>query len=203
MIWALLLGISLCLWFSYTVRRIARVSRGPRIPDRSKRALLLIDLQTVFWESDRYSDELKASVENTVTERATEFRKTGSPVIAIRQEWTDTSSKILSRLFMGGAAVAGSSGTEIAAPFAKCSDHEITKGVQDAFKSSELDALLEQLNVGHLEIAGLDGEHCVARTAEAALNRGYQVTLVHAGIASAHLGRAKKEMQRLRDLGAG
>mgnify|MGYP000010559878 CR=1 FL=1 len=49
-------------------------------------------------------------------------------------------------------------------------------------------ALLAALTIGKLRILGLDGEHGVAKTAQAALNRGYEVELVADGIATARPG---------------
>lgn len=87
---------------------------------------------------------------------------------------------------MKGRALAG---TEIAPPFADLADHTLIKRVQDAFETGELNNLLRVLNVGSVQIAGLDGNYCVAKTALAAAQRGYDVTIVQDGVLTA--GRAQ------------
>ena len=49
---------------------------------------------------------------------------------------------------------------------------------------------------------GLDGEYCVARTAEAALRRGYAVELCVAAIATARGAKQAAVVERLTRLGA-
>lgn len=173
-------------WGFVTVRRISAVSQGPRIPDdRTETALLLIDLQTVFWGGATYRDATKSAVASRIAQEVEQAHKNGWPVIALRQEWSSPSTKLLAKIAMGGAAIQGSAGTELAAPFADLPDHMLVKRVQDGFETGALDHLLAELNVSHLRIAGLDGNYCVAKTSRAALARGYQVTLITAAIASA------------------
>ena len=51
------------LWRGNGVRRIGSVSVGETIQERDGSALLLIDLQSVFWERGPYSDAEKGSVQ--------------------------------------------------------------------------------------------------------------------------------------------
>lgn len=183
----LILGLLLLalLWVLNGIRRIGNVSHGPKIEARPNRALLLIDLQTVFWDSDTYDIQARSEVEAAVLSAVADARKRGDSIIALRQEWSIPSTKLVARLMMKGQAIAGSDGTEVAAPFAGLADHTIVKRVQDAFETGELDSLLKTLNVGSLRIAGLDGNYCVAKAAEAAILRGYAVELVKEAILTA------------------
>lgn len=96
---------------------------------------------------------------------------------------------------MKGQAIAGTDGTELATPFASLPQHMIVKRVQDAFETGELDALLAQLNIGKLRLVGLDFNYCIQKTALAAQNRGYDVTVVTpATLASAPTDAAKQKM---------
>jgi nicotinamidase-related amidase len=99
---------------------------------------------------------------------------------------------------MKGQAIKGTPGTELAAPFCNAADHVLVKRVQDAFETKELDALLKQLNVGKLRLVGLDTNYCVAKTALAARQRGYEVEIVEQGILSADPETAKKTLDMLR-----
>lgn len=189
-------------WLARTARHISQISPAEAIAPRAQKALLLINLQTVFWESDFYDQSSRETVLKTVQDRAAQAHKNGDAVIAIRQEWSETSTRLVARLFMAGAGLAGSPGIETAKPFAHLPTHQLSKRVQDAFETGELDKLLSSLQVGSLEIVGLDGEYCVARTAESALNRAYQVGLITAGIATAKAHKIGPIYKRLGHLGA-
>lgn len=190
-----MLAIAAFLWLAHGVRRIGAVSRGKPIGDRTGTALLLVDLQSVFWDRGPYSVVAKLSTEAAILREVDAARAQGDPVVAVRQEWSIPSTKAVARLTMKGQAVEGSSGTELADPFARLVDHVVVKRVQDAFETGELDALLEELGVGKLRIAGLDLNHCVQKTALAARNRGYEVAVVIDGtLSAAPTERAKHRM---------
>jgi nicotinamidase-related amidase len=92
-------------------------------------------------------------------------------------------------------AIEGSDGTEIAEVFTLLPDHVLVKRVQDAFETGELDALLQRCDVGRLRLVGLDMNYCVQKTALAARNRGFDVTVVKEGtLAAAPTESAKKQM---------
>ena len=175
----------LMIWLGYGVKRIGAVSRGDMIGNRKNSALLLVDLQSVFWESGTYPEAAKTSAEAAIQTEVEAARVQGDPVIAIRQEWSIPSTKALARLAMKGRAIEGSAGTELAPPFASLPDHVMVKRVQDAFETGELDTLLKSLDVGKLRIVGLDSNYCVKKTALAARNRGYEVAVVRAATLAA------------------
>lgn len=180
-----LAALALILWLGNGVRRIGAVSVGEPIRNREASALLLIDLQSVFWDSGAYPDAAKHDAAAVILNQVQTARAQNHPVIAIRHEWSIPSTKAVVRLVMKGQAIAGSGGTELAAPFSSLADQILVKRVQDAFETGELDALLARLNVGTLRIVGLDFNHCVQKTALAARNRGYDVTVVKGGTLSA------------------
>lgn len=185
----------LIVWLGDGVRRIGAVSVGEKIPDRTGSALLLIDLQSVFWECGPYSDIAKEFAAAAIFEEVKAARAQNHPVIAVRQEWSIPSTKAVAKLTMNGQAIEGSDGTELAGIFASLPDHVIVKRVQDAFETGDLDALLERLNIGKLRLVGLDLNHCVQKTALAAQNRGYEVTVMKSGTLSATApGRAEMRM---------
>mgnify|MGYP001432954816 CR=1 FL=1 len=200
--WLILVLLLLALaWIFNGIRRIGNVSHGPKVEARPNRALLLIDLQTVFWDGDIYDNQAKSDAEAAVLSASARARKQGDPIIALRQEWSIPSTKLVARLMMKGQAIAGSAGTEVAAPFSGLADHMIVKRVQDAFETGELDQLLKTLNVGSLRIAGLDGNYCVAKTAEAAILRGYAVELAKEAILTADPKAGQKTFAALANMG--
>jgi nicotinamidase/pyrazinamidase len=172
-------------WLVVGVRKIGAVSQGKPIGGREKEALLLIDLQTVFWDHGPYTDLAKQAARDAILKEIDAAKAQGHPIIAVRQEWSIPSTKAIARLTMKGQAIEGSAGTELAEPFVGLADHVLVKRVQDAFETGALDTLLDKLGVGKLRIAGLDLNYCVLKTALAARNRGYAVTVVKGGTLSA------------------
>ncbi len=185
-------------WLANGIRQIGAVSAGEPIREQSGTALLMIDLQTVFWDADTFTQAAKAEAKTQILAEVDAARSNGIPIIAIRQEWSIPSTKAVARLLMKGQALEGTSGTELAAPFRDVADHVMIKRVQDAFETKELDALLAQLNVGKLRIVGLDTNYCIAKTALAARQRVYDVEIVEQGVLSADPETAKKTLNMLR-----
>ena len=178
-------SVGTLLWLADGVRRIGAVSTGAPIGARTGTALLLIDLQDIFWEDGPYGEAATSAAEQAIRSEIAAARERGDPVIAVRQEWSIPSTRILARLTMKGQAVEGTPGTQMAKPFAGLADHEVVKRVQDAFETGALDDLLATLDVGRLRLVGLDFNHCVQKTALAARNRGYEVTIVRPATLSA------------------
>ena len=178
-------SVGVLLWLADGVRRIGAVSTGAPIGARTGTALLLIDLQDIFWEDGPYGEAATSAAERAIRSEIAAARERGDPVIAVRQEWSIPSTRILARLTMKGQAVEGTPGTQMAKPFAGLADHEVVKRVQDAFETGALDDLLAILDVGRLRLVGLDFNHCVQKTALAARNRGYEVTIVRPATLSA------------------
>lgn len=174
----------LILWLGNGVKRIGSVSAGEVVGARDGSALLLIDLQSVFWDRGPYSEAAKDSSAAIILKEVEAAQAQNHPVIAVRQEWSIASTKAVARLTMRGQAIEGSAGTELAERFSSVPQHVIVKRVQDAFETGELDALLERLDVGKLRLVGLDLNYCVQKTALAAINRGYEVTVVKDGTLS-------------------
>jgi nicotinamidase/pyrazinamidase len=189
---AALLGFG---WLALGVRKIGAVTCGKPIGPREKAALLLIDLQSVFWDHGPYSGAAKQAVKDAILREIDAAKAQGHHIIAVRQEWSIPSTKAVARLAMKGQAIEGSAGTELAEPFAGLVDQVLVKRVQDAFETGALDALLTKLGVGKLRIAGLDLNYCVLKTALAARNRGYEVSVVKEGtLSAASSERTEKQM---------
>lgn len=68
MVWNILaLAIrSILFWLANGIRKIGAVSFGEPIPARSNTALLLIDLQTAFWDAGTFTETAKAGVKTRI-----------------------------------------------------------------------------------------------------------------------------------------
>ncbi|MCV2873871.1 cysteine hydrolase [Defluviimonas sp. WL0050] len=181
-----LAALAIFLWLAITLWRFVRVSRAEDIGDRRQgTALLLIDLQKDFLDDGPYPPEQRAQALEAASRAALQARRNGWPVIAVRQAVRSPSLRLLARLALGGKGMDGTAGSDLVPEVAALSDHVLSKEVKDAFASGELDRLLAQHDVAHLRIAGLDGEHCVRATCMAALQHGYNVTLLSDAILTA------------------
>ncbi|MCK0097730.1 cysteine hydrolase [Yoonia sp. F2084L] len=200
MIWTIpalaLLGIF--VWFANGIRKIGAVSVDEPIEARSETALLLIDLQTAFWDAGTFSDTAKVEAKERIVAEVKQAKAAGMPVIGVRHEWSIPSTKAVAKLLGKGLAIEGTAGTELIAPLDDLADHTVVKRVQDAFETRELDGLLKQLAVGKLRIVGLDMNYCVAKTALAARQRGYEVEIIKQGVLTANQQMSEKTIDLLK-----
>ncbi len=58
------------------------------------------------------------------------------------------------------------------------SDHRVGKIYRSSFEETNLEEVLSSLSIGHLYICGAETNNCVRHTCHAALERGYDVTLI-------------------------
>lgn len=197
-----IVGFAVLLWIWLRARALKRPSLGPMIEPRPGTAVLLINLQDVFWNEAHYDADQRARVEAAVAREVELAKLADQPVIALRQEYSDPGYRVVARLLHKGEAIRGGAGLGLAEPFVGMADHLVTKQAQDGFANRELCTVLRALRVGRLRILGLDGEHDVAKTAQGALNRGYRVELVRDGIATARHGAFDSVTQALGGQGA-
>lgn len=195
MIWAvlvLLAGLG-AVWWWVAARRMIQVSHGPRVSPRPGRALLLVDLQEGIWGAPRYDAAVRQRVEAAVAREVAVARDRDIPVIALKQEVAAPVARVIAPRAAFGP---------LAAPFQGMADHVVSRWAEDGFETGELDNLLDVLRVGRLRIMGQDGAHSVARTAQAALDRGIEVELVGDGIACTDMTRGAGATEALIGQGA-
>ena len=71
----------------------------------------------------------------------------------------------------------GSLGAELDRRLDTSTGELVVKKRNDSFINTPLDSILEERGIGRLVVAGLDAEHCVLNAIEAAVNRGYELTV--------------------------
>lgn len=204
MIWAvaaLMVG-GLIAWVWLAARKMVRASQGTPVPGHAGVAVVLIELQDCLWTDAQHDGATRARVEAAVAREVEMAGHRDQPVIAVRQEWHGLTPRLIARQTRPGAPMRGAPGVELAPPFRGMADHVIVKRVEDGFETGELDALLDILRVGRLRLMGRDGCAGLARTAQAALNRGYQVELVRDGIAAADGAAFEAVLEALASQGA-
>jgi nicotinamidase-related amidase len=132
-----------------------------KFPDRNGAALLVIDVQNNVVKDAWHRDEIVKNI-SSVVDKA---RAGNTKVI-----WIQHSSKDLP---------IGSDGWEFV-PELKPRDSEpiVRKLYRSSFEDTELESLLKEMGVCRLFITGAQTNNCVRHTTHAALERGYDVTLI-------------------------
>ncbi|GAB5435028.1 cysteine hydrolase family protein [Falsiruegeria mediterranea] len=188
-IWIVVAALTACvLYVIWGIRRIGKPTTGPQInlSARTETALLVIDMQVDFttlptWtESDLQQNfaQISASTSNA--------QHSGMPIIVVRHVFQGWLANLLNGLFNKGRGNKGSDGLGLDPRLSLTPSAEFVKSVGDAFSVPELDRYLAEHNVGHLILTGLDGCHCVNKTAQGARNRGYQVSIDPAAVLAAN-----------------
>ena len=95
----------------------------------------------------------------------------------------------------------GTEGAELDPRLELTSDHVIVKRKNDSFRDTNLDELLHELEVGKVVIVGLDADGCVDATLNAALNRGYEVSIIPEAIISGNPDVADEKINEFRGMG--
>lgn len=181
----IILSALLGLWILTASQYMVRASQGLQVDQSaSGRALVLVELQQVFWTDARHDRAIRARVEAAVAREVALAQSNSEPVIALRQEWAGVAPQFIAMFTHDARTLHGEPGSELAAPFKAVADHVIVKRFQDGFETGELDLLLDVLGIGEVRLMGRDGAQALAKTAQAALNRGYGVTLIADGIAT-------------------
>ncbi|MEQ5872096.1 cysteine hydrolase [Sagittula sp. NFXS13] len=191
--------VGVIIWLANGIRQMGTVSIGEPIGNQPKTALLLIDLQTAFWNAGTFTEKAKEKAKEQILAEVEAAKADGIPVIGVRHEWSIPSTKAIAKLLGKGLAVEGTPGTELISPLDTLADHTMVKRVQDAFETKELDKFLKQLDVGKLRIVGLDTNYCVAKTALAARQRGYEVEIVSQAVLTADQNKAEQTLEMLQN----
>ncbi|HET6970508.1 MAG TPA: isochorismatase family protein [Phenylobacterium sp.] len=134
------------------------------LQDRPHTALLVVDVQAGVVAEAHQRDAVVGNIVRLV-ERA---REDGAPVI-----WVQHADDELAH---------GSDAWRIAPelnPLAE--DRRIHKAYGDAFEETPLEAMLADLRVGRLIVAGAETDACIRSTLHGALARGYDTLLVSDG----------------------
>jgi nicotinamidase-related amidase len=130
-------------------------------PDRNAVALLVIDVQ-VNVVKEAFDRAAVIAHINSLVDAA---RKKHFPVIWVQH--SDEGMQI------------DSAGWQLAPELHPADDEVIIfKKYRSSFEETDLEQALEKLGVGHLVITGAESNNCVRFTSHAALDRGYDITLV-------------------------
>ena len=130
-----------------------------------KTALLIIDVQHALCTGEEAAFEIDRVIDriNTIGAKA---RTAGAPVVLIQHEEED------------GPLQFGTDGWQLAQGLATGpGDLRVRKTTPDSFHRTDLQRLLQERDVTHLVVCGLQSDFCVDTTVRRALALGYPVTL--------------------------
>ena len=128
---------------------------------RTKSALLVIDVQNQVVDGAYNKDQVVANI-NIAVGKA---RSAGVPVVWVQHsdEWMPI----------------GSDDWQIVAELTPADDEaRVGKLYRNSFEATDLESVLERLDVGHVYVSGAQTNNCVRFTSHGALDRGYDVTLI-------------------------
>ncbi len=159
-----------------------KVSKGSPIPiyKTDNSALLVIDIQEYTTgkladmecykkASDSLIRKLNLMIDSAVVRKML--------IIYVRSEVSNVLVNLLNN-----SIAKGSEGVALDKRLNVVSDYIVTKQREDAFSNPILDNILIKNQISKLYVTGLDAEHCVKSTMQAAKNRGYKVLAINDAI---------------------
>ena len=133
-------------------------------------ALLLIDIQNDYFPGGLYPLSEPQAAADKAAQVLAAYRAQGKPVIHIQHIATRPGATFF---------LPDSLGAEIHASVAPLPGEAVlTKAYPNSFRDTGLQALLTQLSVTHLTVAGMMTHRCVDTTVRSAFEHGYKVTVV-------------------------
>lgn len=162
------------------------------------KGLLVIDMQNVF-VGKNHSTYFKYDIEKlifSVNKRILDYDN--SKVIYIVNIMKDNLINKLAPF----KVYDGTEEAKLADELMVVSNNIFKKYASDAFTNKELNSFLKTIDIDEVEIVGVDGGGCVARTALAAIENGYKVTLNRECIGTTFKEKADKFNEELKNKGA-
>ncbi|MGV6872833.1 cysteine hydrolase family protein [Pseudochelatococcus sp. B33] len=145
----------------------------------SKRALVIIDLQNDYFPGGRFTlDNIDAAARNAAR-LLDAARASGDLVVHVRHEFPTADAPFFAPGSEGAAinkAVEPREGEAV-----------VLKNTVNAFRGTDLKALLDRGGVTDLTLAGAMSHMCVEAAARAAADYGYRTTVVHDAVATRDL----------------
>ena len=130
-------------------------------PDRSKKALMVIDVQTGVVDYAKNRNEIVGRIKNLVDQA----REAKTDVIWVQHSEDDMPLDSDSWQIV----------PELKPAYGERIVHKLWRS---SFEETDLEEILEQLKIDHLIVTGAQSNYCVRHTIHAAIERGLDVTLV-------------------------
>lgn len=200
------IGVSLFFFIAYIVYIVYdanSVSKGFRIhaEDRTETVLFVVDIQEGITGNnappsahvDQSTDLIKKVNEVIVLADSLKI-----PIVYIQQQTENWFANWATDYILA----TGSPGVAVDSRVKIMSGNFFTKRKSDAFSNLKLDPFLEAINARRIVITGLDIAACAGKTAQAALNRGYEVVVVEDAVISETAEKKNESITELKQKGA-
>jgi len=162
-------------------------------------ALLVIDIQEGFTGESSSIEGYNNQSEKLITkvnQLIVEAGKNNWSIIYIQSEVVNPLINLINN-----SMARGSEGAKLDKRLSISSDLIVTKRRSDSFYKTNLDQILQDNLTEKLVIVGLDAEHCVFSAIQAALNRGYEVSVIPDGIIAGEEDVKIRMLEEYRKLG--
>lgn len=137
----------------------------------SKQALIIIDIQNDYFPGGKWTLDGADSAADNAARLLDAARSRGDLVVHVRHEFDSADAPFFTP---------GSDGAQIHSKVAPANDEAVvTKHQVNAFRDTNLKALLDQHGVQVLTIVGSMSHMCIDAATRAAADHGYQVAVAH------------------------
>src|SRR5262245_32030991 len=134
------------------------------------RALLIVDIQRDYFPDGAYPLVGAIEAAAVASDVLAGFRDRGEPVVHVQHAWDAPDAPFLK---------AGTTGAEIRPEVAPVDTETVlSKAEPNSFLGTGLQDVLQSQGIDHLMVIGMMSSMCVDATVRAALDLGYQVSVV-------------------------
>ncbi|KAF0867107.1 cysteine hydrolase family protein [Pseudomonas sp. LD120] len=145
----------------------------------AKQALIVIDIQNDYFANGKWPLVGVEAAADNAARLIQAFRQNAEPVVHIRHEFTSDSAPFFTP---------GSEGAHLHAKVLNRADEPVVlKHFVNAFRETELHAILQERGIEELVIVGNMSHMCVEGAARAAADLGYPVQVIHDACATLDL----------------
>ncbi len=163
--------------------------------------LVVVDLQNDFTLADGKVPACTPEVDaifKPINALVEHWHANGLPVVALSTQW----GSWLMRVLTSNSVAAGSEGAKLDARLVLGSAKRLVKPAKSAFSTPQFAEHLAATGKKDLVLCGLAAEHCITATAQEALKRDLQVSLIKDAIASYKCGGKGAAFAKLQTHGA-
>ena len=145
----------------------------------AKQALILIDIQNDYFPGGKWPLDGVDAAADKAAQVLQAFRQAGDAVIHVRHEFTSEDAPFFTP---------GSEGAHLHAKAVnEANEPVVLKHVVNAFRGTDLRALLEQRAITEVVVVGNMSHMCIDGVVRAAADLGYTVTVIHDACATRDL----------------
>ena len=165
------------------------------------KALLVMDAQEDFIGDQRNKEKFDYDdvddLINNINERISFYEENNYEVIYVT---TVFPNNFFYRKF-AKYGISGSFGAKIDAKIKIVSENYFEKQTQNAFKNKNLVKFINEKGITHIELVGVDGSCCIAKTAEGARTLNLKVNILRNSVGTAYPHKINKISKRLEQYG--